>query len=120
MLDADQREEEGRAHNHPQRAPAIKGVQKAHHPFFVFKRAGLDNRAHQNLDQAAAHGVQHNRDQDPRKGDGQQLRQEGHREEADCRQDLGDHHAGAVADPVGEFGRRKVDEQLRKINEQVQ
>ena len=93
-------------------------MQETHLPVLVIEGAGLDNRAHQHLNKTAADGIEHNRKQDARKGSGAPVRQERHGQKTGCGQHLGGHHTGAVADFVGKFGGRQVNEQLGKIEDQ--
>lgn len=90
-------------------------MEEAHHTVLMLEGTGLHDGAHQDLDQTAADGIEHHRNEKAPEGDGDQLRQEGHGHQAHGGQQLGRHHTGTVSDFVGESGGRKVDEQLGEI-----
>lgn len=93
-------------------------MEQAHHAVLVLEGAGFHDGADQHFDEAAAHGIQHHRNEDAHKRQGQQVGQNGHQGQPRRRQDLGDHHTGAVADLISKPGGRQVNEQLRQVEHQ--
>ena len=110
MLRAEDREKERRAEDHADRAPTVKGVQKAHDARLVFKGAGLDDRAQQHLDESASDRIENDGDDDADERIGEKLRQKRHQDESECGNQLRSHHAGAVSDHIGKFDRDQVNE----------
>ena len=62
--------------------PAVEGVQQAHARFLVIGGAGLDDRADEHLEQAAAHGVDQHGDEQPHEGIARQIGQHGQADKA--------------------------------------
>ena len=115
VFHAEQGKEEGGAEDDAHGAPAVEGMQQAHHAIHVLEGAGLHNRAHQHLDEPAADSVEHHGNEDAQEGGGQQLRQYHHQHQTECRNDLRDSHAGAVADFVCMPGGGQVHKKLGQV-----
>ena len=106
-----QGEKQGGQQNGGHAAPAVEGVQQAHHRLLVPGGAGLHNGADKHLNEAAAHGVHRHRDEKPRQR-GHPLGQ--HRQQHQPRRgkQVGGHHADPVADAVHKAGGQQVHRQL--------
>ena len=72
----------------------------------------LDDGARQDLDEAAADGVDGGGQAQAREGRREQLREQGHEDQAERCQDVGQHHGRAVADAVDDLDGGQVGQQL--------
>ena len=75
--------------------------------------ARLHNGADNDLQQTAAHGIDHDGDQQPRKGRGQHLRQNGQQHEPGDGHGVRQHRRGPVADLIHKLHRGQVHQQLQ-------
>ena len=96
--------------------PAIKGVKQAHFAFLALPGQGLDNGAHQHLQQPAAQGAQRRGGHQPRVGR-KQRGQKGQAQQAQAGENVRPYRAGAIPDAIHKFGGQHVYQHLnRKIH----
>ena len=87
-------------------------MQQAHHRVLVVKGTGLHDGAHQDLDQAAADGVNHHADQDADEGVPEQVRNKGQACQAQAGGNLRHDDTAPVADGVHKLRAEHVHQQL--------
>ena len=112
MLNADEDEERRAEKDGCDDTPAVEGVEQTHDSCFVFGGAGFDDRAHENLQQTSADGVDHCGDQKTREAM-DQVGQESHAEKPERTADMCKQDRSPIADPLYVAGGKQVGQQLR-------
>ena len=87
-------------------------MQQAHDRLLVVKGAGFHNGTAQHLNQAAAHRVNNDAEQDACKGVGNPLRKKGKTDEPQGGKQFRSHDALSVADPVHKLCAKYIYNQL--------
>ncbi len=98
--------------NDQHRTPAVEGVQKTHGSPLLIRRARLYDRADDHLGQTAADGIDHDGDADADIRIRCELRQDAEKHKSDGSKNMCQHGIDAVADPIREFRREQVHQNL--------
>lgn len=110
--DSGQFEENGGDQHHAHMAPAVKGMEKAHGLFLVVCGTGLHDRTDEHLDEASAHGIDHDGDQNTDERITQKIRQDREKDQPGSSADMGCQNGDPVADAIHEFRGEQVHDEL--------
>lgn len=106
MAGAKEGKKQGGKEDHAHAAPAVKGVEHTHSGFFVFGWTRLDDGTDEDLDEAAANGVDSYRDQDACKRIRADFRQSDQTDKSHDDAAVRQQNTGPVADAVDKPGRQ--------------